>query len=484
MITSIINGVEIKTGNRINEVKDVNGTVLDSVRMFDGDLDKYTTELNNKFLIWKNYSLAKRLDAILSIKENFEDPKRANILIESICSEIGKPYTEAETEISESIALFDYFLNNVNDEIFNKSVNIDPYFKTKSNYIKLSPLGIVGIIKPWNYPITNSLWSIIPALLAGNVILYKPSENCCHTAKILSDIILDSKLPEGVFNVIFGDNISGQYITECDKVSMISFTGSSETAIEIQKHSLDLGIMRKYSIESGGSDFAIIDRNIDIDFVVEGIVWGAFNNSGQVCTSIENVLVPREIFDAFIKKLVEKTTKLKAGKDYGKIQNIKLKNKIIDYLNTIKNSNTAEIILGGYINDDFLTPTLITGCDKKSINTELFSNILRIFSYSDTSDLLNWVNSSKYGLGCTIWTSCPNSEYIKLLIEEINVGMIWVNDVNVAYPEMPWTGIKHSGVGFNLSLDSIKEFSSIKSVSIDSNTNQKKEWWYPYENRY
>lgn len=481
MINSIINGIEINKNGHLADIRDTNGATIDTVRMFNDNLEDYILDLLAIFNVWKKSTLEMRLDAILSIKENLENEVIANELIKSICSEIGKPLIEAKTEISESISLIEYFLSHANNEFFLSSVKIDPYYDTKNNYIKLSPLGIVGIIKPWNYPITNSLWSIIPALLAGNILIYKPSEYCCKTAKLLADLIIKSRLPKGVFNVLFGDYLTGQCITECKEISMISFTGSSETALEIQRHSIDCGIIRKYSIESGGSDFAIIDKKINIDFVTDGIIWGAFNNAGQVCTSIENLLIPTELYSNFVEILTKKLTTLKAGRDYGKIQNAEQKKKIEEYLNNIKLDNTSKIIFGGCIEDGYLIPTLITSNNFESVNIELFSNIIRIFCYTNELELCSIVNSSRYGLGCTIWTDEPQSNRIRNLIDEINVGMIWVNDVNIAFPEMPWTGVKNSGVGFNLSLDSIKEFSSIKSISIDNNNTVSKEWWYPYE---
>ena len=481
MINSIINGKELDKNGVLVDIQDIQGIALNTVRMFDERLDFYVAELLEKLDDWKKTVIEIRLDAILSIKENLENEEIANELIKSICIEIGKPYAEAETEISESIALIDYFLDNVTNKTFLSKVDIDPYYVTKNNFIKLSPLGIVGIIKPWNYPITNSLWSIIPALLAGNIVIYKPSEHCCNTARLLADVFLKSRFPQGVFNVIFGDEKAGQRITECKQVAMISFTGSSETAVKIQKLALDFGIIRKYSIESGGSDFAIVDKKVNLDFAANGIIWGAFNNSGQVCTSIENVLVPVEIYSDFIEILKNKASVLKAERDFGKIQNAELKNKITDYLHTVKSDRSIKIITGGEIHDDYLIPTIIACSNYKNSHIELFSNILRIFSYSDETQLHKIINSSDYGLGCTIWTNEPESERIKNLIDEINVGMVWVNDINIAFPEMPWGGVKNSGVGFNLSLDSLKEFSSLKSISIDTNASAQKEWWYPYE---
>lgn len=481
MINSIINGKELDIDGRIMPVKDIYGNTINSVRMFDKDLKAYVPDLLDNFERWKNVPLEIRLDSVLSIKEQLENEKLADKLVKSICSEIGKPLVEAETEISEAIGLLDYFLENTNNSIFLSKVAVDPYYETKSNYIKLSPLGIVGIIKPWNYPVTNSLWSIIPALLAGNVIIYKPSEYCCNTAKILSDIIMSSRLPKGVFNTLFGDGKAGQRIAEAEKVAMISFTGSCETAIEIQRHSVARGIIRKYSIESGGSDYAIIDKNVNIDFATDGVIWGAFNNSGQVCTSIENVLIPEELYTEFVNMLKVKISKLKAGRDYGKIQNPKLEKKVREYLKSVQESLTEKIICGGIVDNGYLLPTLVECSEFESANFELFSNIIRLFCYSDKQEVKNIVNTSIYGLGCTIWTCEPCSERVHRMIDELDVGMVWVNDVNISFPEMPWIGVKKSGVGFNLSLESIKEFSFSKSISIDMDGITQKEWWYPYE---
>lgn len=481
MINSIINGKELDESGRLVDVNDIHGDVINSVRVFDENLEHYIPDLLNNFENWRKSSLEVRKDAVLSIKENLENEELANQLSKSISSEIGKPMIEAETEISESIALLDFFIDNVNSELFLSKIDIDPYYETKNNYIKLTPLGIVGIIKPWNYPVTNSLWSIIPALLAGNVVIYKPSEYCCNTANILSDIIMNSRLPKGVFNILFGDWKTGQCITECNKISMISFTGGCDTAIEIQRHSIERGIIRKYSIESGGSDFAIVDKDANIDFATDGIVWGAFNNAGQVCTSIENVLIPEKIYTKFVEVLKEKLAVLKAGRDYGKIQNPKLQKRVLDYLKNVEASSSEQVIFGGILESGYLMPTLISCSETESANVELFSNAIRLFSYSDEKDIYNIVNSSIYGLGCTIWTNEPQSERIHRLINGINAGMIWVNDVNIAFPEMPWIGVKNSGVGFNLSLDAIKEFSFSKSISIDTNGIERKEWWYPYE---
>lgn len=481
MINSIINGNKIYNEKNTMISKDISGNNLDEVHIFDEEIKKYIPDLLDSLNIWKKTSINKRLDSIRSIKSTLEDNFFANKLIESICKEIGKPLCEAETEISESIALIDFFLDNVNDELFISNIEVDPYYESKKNYIKLSPIGIVGIIKPWNYPITNSLWSILPAIISGNIVIYKPSEYCCHTANILAEAFMQSNLPKGVFNVLFGGSEVGTRIVECKEVSMISFTGSSEAAIEIQKKSADLGIIRKYSLETGGSDSAIIDKNVDIEFAVNGILWGAFNNAGQVCTSIENVFIPTEIYVDFVSLLKKQLSKLCPGKDYGKIQNHSLKIKIEKILSRVNKNALTEVVSGGYIENNYLIPTLIECKDYQEINYEVFSNILRIFKYENLSDIPKIINSSIYGLGCSIWTSEPESLKIKDIIDEIDVGMIWINDVNVAFPEMPWTGVKNSGVGFNLSLDSIKEFSTIKSISIDSNSKTSKEWWFPYE---
>lgn len=480
MIKSIIAGKSILSGQEV-QIYDVYGKQMDTVKFYSDTLSNYEDDLLSISNSWRKTSPQKRLGFLKELKTNLEDDAFSQELVNTIHREIGKSLVEAETEVSESIGLIDYFLDNFNESYFSKQVDIDPYWETKTNYIKLQALGIVGIIKPWNYPLSNSLWSIIPAILAGNIILYKPSEHCCASANLLSKAIVDTSLPAGVFSVIFGNSIAGDKIVECKFVSMISFTGGSATAHKIQLRTAQLGYMRKFSIESGGSDFAIIDSNVDLDFAADGIVWGAFNNSGQVCTSIENVFVPDKIKGSFIKKCKKKILELVQERDYGKIQNTDLRNKVSAYLDRIKDSNKAEIICGGSIINGFLPPTLVDCRDNSLLDFEVFSNILRIISYESNDEILDIINSSIYGLGCTIWTNEPSSDRIISLIENLSVGMIWVNDVNISFPEMPWTGVKESGVGFNLTIDSLKEFSSLKAVSIDMDTTLKKEWWFPYD---
>jgi acyl-CoA reductase-like NAD-dependent aldehyde dehydrogenase len=480
MIYSYINGKNIET-DVIRDIYDVYGNLEDSVCFFNKSLDEYSKDLINASLLWRHTNIGERKEYLIKLKAKFEEESFSELLANTIMREVGKPRCEAQTEVSESIGLIDFFINNVSDDVFIKEVEADPFWETKKNFVKLQPLGIVGIIKPWNYPISNSLWSILPAILAGNVILYKPSEYCCKCAKLLADSIIDTGLPTAVFNVIFGDNVAGEKIVECKYVSMISFTGGSATARVIQQKSAQLGIIRKFSFESGGSDFAIIDKNVDLDFAVGGIVWGAFNNSGQVCTSIENVLLPTAMRDDFLDKIRRCTDALQNEIDYGKIQNVKLLNKVSDYLKLVRDSDRFNLIIGGEITDGYLKPTIIECKDISSASYEVFSNILRIFYYDDESHIPQLINSTCYGLGCSIWTSEPESPRIASIVDDLHVGMIWVNDVNISFPELPWTGVKDSGVGFNLSIDSIREFSSIKTVSIDTCTNRKKEWWFPYE---
>ena len=479
MIRSYINGEYIST-EAVTEIYDVDGNLEDSVYFFDYALDKYSSGLLTVASSWRQSAIIERVNALRNLKAKLEDEHFAETLARAISKEIGKPMCEAETEVSESIGVLDYFINNVDENTFLKKVELDPYWETKKNFIKLQPLGIVGIIKPWNYPVSNSLWSIIPAILAGNVVIYKPSEYSCMCAKLLSEAIIDSGLPTGVFNIIYGDKNAGERIVECKEVSMISFTGGSGTAQAIQLKSAQMGIMRKFSIESGGSDFAIIDKDADLQFVLDGIVWGAFNNSGQVCTSVENVLLPAEMRGGFIDGLKDRINALKQKSDYGKIQNKRQLEKISGYLKSIKDDVNYSIMLGGEIKDGYLSPTVIECKNIESAGYEIFGNIIRLFYYYNEADIPQLVNSSGFGLGCTIWTSEPESTRINKLIDSLQVGMVWVNDVNIAFSEMPWTGVKNSGVGFNLSLDSIGEFSSLKSVSIDTNTKDKKDWWFPY----
>jgi acyl-CoA reductase-like NAD-dependent aldehyde dehydrogenase len=352
---------------------------------------------------------------------------------------------------------------------------------TKQSEIVFEPLGVVGIIKPWNYPLELPFWAIAPALVTGNTVVFKPSEHSSFVGLEIGKFFEEAGLPAGVLNIITGDGSAGKILVQHDFVNMISFTGSVSTGREIAVECAKR--LRKCSLELGGNDAAIIEADVDLELASNGLVWGAFCNSGQVCVKAKRIFINEEILDELTEKIVEKTNSLRSGIDYGPIVSEKqlkmIESKIKDAV-----SKGAKILTGGRrvdgINGYFFLPTVMTNLDMTMnlMNEECFGPVLPIISVKDTTDAIERANHSIYGLGGSVWTS--NLEKGVKIAKSIQAGMVWVNDVNVAFPETPWGGIKNSGLGVELSEFGIYEFVQPKHINIEISSNTRRDWWYPY----
>ncbi|MGB2974283.1 MAG: aldehyde dehydrogenase family protein [Candidatus Competibacter sp.] len=433
--------------------------------------------------LWMLTDIKKRKEALRKFVKKLED--NSEDIARLIHLEIGKPLIEAKTEVDESIGLVSFLLKN-GEKILRRRVRTpDPFWSTKKNYVDYVPLGIIGVIKPWNYPLSNSLWSIVPALLAGNIVIYKPSEHSCLVGFKIYELLRDCIAQDGVINIIIGDEYAGRIITKNNQINMISFTGSTETAKKILSDSN--GIIRRYQFETGGSDFAIIldDLSSISDVVIDGLVWGVVNNNGQVCTSIENILIPDKLYPIVVEKLVQKMSLLQKNKDFGPIQNPQQLNYVLKILEK-QIMLGGKFLCGGTVEGNYLSPTVIEFSNKVNIteviSDEIFCSAVRIFNYSSIDQVVGIINSGPYGLGCSIWTADPAQEEIGILCQKLDVGIIWVNDVNLAFPELPWSGRKKSGIGSNLGFESLLDYTAPKAISIDIEPiTDKKDWWFPYD---
>ena len=339
-------------------------------------------------------------------------------------------------------------------------------------------------MKPWNYPFEMAIWSIIPILIAGNTIVFKPSEYSTKTGMLLNKILNNSGLPEGVFNFIQGDATTGELLINNTHIDAISFTGSTKVGkliSETNKNSL-----KKLNLELGGSDYAVVLNDCDIELAISGLLWGSFSNAGQVCVATEKILVHKLIYDKFKNRFIEETNKLKIGKD---ISPLITKDKLQDTISLINSSldNNCNLLAGGYKYNEYpynegnyLQPTVIECQDKKYMNLlpELFAPLLYIASFENIDEVIELINNSKFDLGCSIWTSNIN-HYVDLL-DSLQVGMVWINEVNLPFPQVPWLGRKNSSVGFNLSKNAVYEAMNLKIINNDF-SDTKREWWYPYK---
>jgi acyl-CoA reductase-like NAD-dependent aldehyde dehydrogenase len=424
------------------------------------------------FGAWKNTEIEKRIELLKKLSELLE--KEKTNFTELIMKEIGKPKIEAETEVLDSQGAIDYYCEKIK-EIKERNIDFNENFFPKTDgSVKFEPQGVIGLITPWNYPLSLSMWTIVPALLTGNSIVYKPSENSVLIGQKINEII-NKIFPKGVFNTIYGGSEVGKILVKSD-IDKLFFTGSVETG----EHIIGNIGLKPVSLELGGKDSAIVCKDADMELAVKGVVWGSLNNSGQVCTSTEKVYVSEEIADEFIKKVVEEVKNLRKGTDFGPLINKEQLNKVKNHIKEAI-SEGAKLLTGGKKIQGkgfFFEPTVLVNVkeEMKIMCEETFGPIIPIKTVKNEDEAIELTNDSKYGLGATIWTN--NIEKGKEIGEKINVGMVWINDVNLPISGGDyWGGTKLSGLRCSES----KLMQCLKAKTFVSYSGkEKRDWWHPY----
>lgn len=431
---------------------------------------------------WNKIDISERAEIVARIGD--ELLKRSQELKKLITIEMGRPLFESNIEVSKTSEMVKYFANEGKKFLEGDEVPINPDNFSITRY---EPVGVVGIIKPWNYPLLLPLWSIAPALIAGNTVVFKPSDLTPFVGIEIGKICQDAGVPDGVVNVVTGDGFTGKSLVSSD-IDMISFTGSSDTGKNIMKNSADK--LHRISLELGGSDAFIVFKDADIEGAINGAVWGRFMNCGQVCISPKRIFVENDIADSFIEGFVKKSRELVIGNgldpgtDIGpmvsKEQRENLELQVEDALRkgaSIKCGGKRPLSLqNGY----FYEPAVLTGVthEMSVMNEEVFGPVAVISAFENMDEAIALANRTRYGLGASVWTK--NMDIAMRMSSQLKCGMVWVNEICTLHPQCPWGGIKHSGMGKDLSRYVIREFASVKHVNINLGTDKTRPWWFPY----
>jgi len=353
---------------------------------------------------------------------------------------------------------------------------------TKTSMVQCRPRGVVAIIKPWNYPLEMIVWSLAPALLAGNAVIIKPSEKSPVTGSKIREMAEFAQLPPGVINIVFGDRETGKCISDAEGINYITFTGSTVAGRDIAVRSGQR--LRPYALELGGNDAAIVLDDVNIELAANGLAWGAFCNAGQVCVGIKRAYVLDSVFDLVAAETVRIAENLRLGTDLGPIID-ETQLQSVSALVDDAIHNGAKALAGGRRHRSragwFYEPTVLSNvpATARLLNEECFGPVLPLIRVKDVEEAVERANASTYGLGASIWTSDLTRG--RAIAERVEAGMVWVNDVNVAFPQTPWGGIKSSGVGFELSLDVLREYTTRKHTNIENSAEVRRPWWYPYD---
>lgn len=354
------------------------------------------------------------------------------------------------------------------------------------------PMGVVGIISPWNFPFAIPMTQIAAALITGNGVVLKPAEITPMVGNLIEQIINESKIPKGLVKVAQGEGaVVGDALVSA-KPDRLIFTGSVRVGKLLMKRAADELI--PITLELGGKDPFIVLEDADIERASSAAVWGAFINAGQVCASVERVYVHERVADRFIEKVIAKAGKLRVGNglfhdvDMGPLTSERQRDLAESHVADAREKG-ATIATGGKrpegLNGWFYEPTVITGADHGMLcmTEETFGPTLPIMIVADAEEALRFANDSRYGLTASVWTA--NVERGEKLCEKIKGGVTVVNDCLLTYgfAQCPWGGVGDSGFGRTHSVHGLHELTSVKNITVARSILRDDLWWHPYSER-
>ncbi len=427
---------------------------------------------------WGRMTIAERVDMLYAVANEIN--RRFDDFLAAEVADTGKPMSLARhIDIPRGAANFKIFadvVKNVPTEFFEMAT---PDGKGALNYAMRAPVGVVGVVCPWNLPLLLMTWKVGPALACGNTVVVKPSEETPQTATLLGEVMNAVGLPKGVYNVVhgFGPNSAGEFLTTNPDVDAITFTGETRTGAAIMKAAA--AGARPVSLEMGGKNPAIVFADCDFDAAIEGTMRSVFANCGQVCLGTERVYVERPIFDKFVAAMKKGAESLKLGRPeeadtgMGPLISQEHKSKVLSYYKKAA-AEGATLVTGGVVPDmpgelkdgAWVQPTIWTGLPESAsvVREEIFGPCCHIQPFDTEEQVLAWANDTTYGLAASVWTT--NLQRGHRVAAAVEAGLVWVNSWFLRDLRTPFGGAKQSGIGREGGVHSLEFYTELKNVCI------------------
>ena len=421
---------------------------------------------------WSELTVHERADYLNKIADKIDE--RANELIDLEVMNNGKIRAEAEFDIGDSADCFRYYASLVRTQVgetFNAPASMQ-------SMIVREPVGVAGLIVPWNLPLVMAVWKIAPALAAGNTLVIKPAELTPITLVKLFEIIDEVELPKGVANLVMGKgSVVGQILAESHDIDIVSFTGSTDVGKQIMIAAA--GNLKKVSLELGGKSPNIIFADADFETAVDHALFGIFFGAGQVCSAGSRILVEASIYDKFVNRMVERASQIKVGpgndptSEMGAITSQKQLDTILKYIE-IGQAEGATLALGGkrliergLDRGYFIEPTIFTDVTSsmRIVREEIFGPVVVIQKFENEEEAIKLANDTVYGLAGAVFTK-DGTKAIRV-IKKVRAGITWVNTYHPTFNEAPWGGYKQSGIGRSLGSYGLDDFQEVKQININ-----------------
>ena len=459
----LIDGELVAGPSEANVVNPATEATIAKVYLASQDqVDDAVQSAERAFGFWSKSPLDERRQLLVKIAdviaENTEE------LTQVLAQESGHTLTTAGYEVAGLADIFRYFSElNFSDRVIEESA-------TRLAKLVHRPIGVVAAILPWNFPFGQLGAKAAPALLAGNTLVIKPAGTTPLSTLLLGKYIADI-VPAGVVNIIADANDLGDYLTTHPSVRMVSFTGSTGTGKKIMANSA--GTLKRLALELGGNDAAIVLDDADPKAIAEGLFWGSFYHSGQICCGIKRLYVHDSLYDQLCEELASIAKQIVIGDSVveaevaiGPLQNKAQFDRVQSYLKDAKTN--GKIIAGGEVPDRkgfFIPPTIVRDIAEGAalVDEEQFGPVLPVIRYSDIDDAVDRANASPYGLGGSVWSS--NVDRARAVAASLDVGNAWINKHADTAANLPFAGAKMSGIGAEMGEEGLSEFTQIQVIN-------------------
>lgn len=474
-------GGEFLRGDRLfDDVNPADGTLIARVweagpAVVDAAIDAARRALKGE---WNRAGVRQRAALLYKIADGIE--ARFEQFVQTESADTGKPVVLASRlDVPRAAANFRAFADLIKTASLEAFETETPDGKHALNYAVRKPVGIVGIITPWNLPLLLLTWKVAPALACGNAVVVKPSEETPASATLLAEVIRDAGVPNGVFNLVhgFGEGSTGEYLVSHTEIDAVTFTGESRTGAAIMKACAP-GV-KPVSFELGGKNAAIVFADCERDETIQQMSDAVFLNTGQVCLCAERVYVERPIFDWFVSAMKQKAEGLNIGwptdsaTNLGPLISAAHREKVLSYFGKARSAG-ATIVTGGEVpvfgdardHGFYVQPTIMTGLPESSccVREEIFGPVCHVAPFDSEEEAVGLANDTDYGLASSIWTS--DLKRAHRVARAMNTGITWVNCWFLRDLRTPFGGVGLSGIGREGGMHSLNFYSELNNICI------------------
>ena len=460
-----------------------NSVIADVALAGTEDVDRAVAAATRAHPAWARLAAADRGRILLRLADLIEAHTEELARLESL--DTGHPLRDSRAlDVPRTAACFRYF-GGMADKLQGDVVPVDAGFL---NYLTREPLGVVGQVVPWNFPLMFTSWKMGPALAAGNCVVLKPSEITPLSTLRIGELMSEAGMPDGVVNIIPGlGAVAGQHLAEHPCVAKIAFTGSTATGRRVVQASA--GNLKKVQLELGGKGANIVFDDANLTAAVNGSAWAIFHNQGQACIAGSRLMLHERIADEFLEKFAALAKSIRLGNpldastEMGPLTSRLHRDRVLAYAD-IAREDGGEILLGGKAPDAealaagcYVEPTIVKArsFEDRVAQEEVFGPFVTVLTFKDDAQALQIANSTDYGLGSGLWTS--NLQRAHRMARELHAGMVWINSYKRVHPGSPFGGVGKSGYGREMGFEAMREYTQVKSVWV--NVDAQIAPWYP-----